>query len=102
MNKTDFEKIFKKGFNKQKIYYEDAEKGESELRCFKCQSQAGFGYIYIRSLFGYRKIARVKCVKYKSHAETLINYTGQYVEMEHDLLECMLQKSCNKPIETDY
>jgi len=98
MNKSDFEKIFKKGFNKQKIYYEDAKRGESELKCFKCQAQAGFGYIRKNR----RKLARVKCVKYKSHAETLINYTGQYVEMEHDLLMCILQKSCEKPIETDY
>ena len=45
MNKKDFEKIFKKGFKKEKIYYEDAKKGESELRCFKCGAQAGFGYI---------------------------------------------------------
>ena len=36
MNKTDFEKIFNYGFNKEKIYYEDALNGKSELRCFKC------------------------------------------------------------------
>lgn len=90
MNKKDFEKIFKKGFKKEKIYYEDAKKGESELRCFKCGAQAGFGYIYIKVNGKYRKRARVKCIKKKSHATTLIKYTYQYVDMENDLLQCKL------------
>jgi hypothetical protein len=102
MNKTDFEKIFQKGFNKEKIYYEDAKKGESELRCFKCNAQAGFGYVYIKINGKYRKRARVKCVKRKSHAETLIKYTAKWVEAEHDLLMCKLNGNCNAPIQTDY
>lgn len=102
MNKTDFEKIFKKGFNKKKIYYEDAKRGESELRCFKCQAQAGLGYIYTKVNGKYRKRAMVKCVKRKSHAQTLIKYTGQYVEMEHDLLQCKLNGGSNCVVDTDY
>ncbi len=97
MNKTDFEEIFKKGFNKKKIYYEDAEKGESELICFKCGKQAGlkgtgfFGITY-----------KVVCVNEKRHEEDLLKYTAQYVEMEHDLLYCKLNGNCNSPIKTDY
>jgi len=102
LNKKDFEKIFKKGFNKEKIYYEDAKKGESELRCFKCGSQAGFGYVYIKVNGKYRKRARIKCIKRKSHAETLIKYTAQYVEMEHDFLDCTLNKNCQVAIKSDY
>jgi len=102
MNKTDFEKIFQKGFNKQKIYYEDAKKGESELRCFKCGSQAGFGYVYIKENGKYKKRARVKCVKRKSHAETLIKYTAKWVEAEHDLLICNINGNCSSPIKSDY
>ena len=98
MNKTDFEKIFQKGFNKEKIYFEDAQKGESELFCFKCGAQAGLGYVYSRG----RRKTRVKCVKRKSHAETLIKYTAQFVEMEHDLLNCKLNGGCNTEIKTDY
>ena len=102
MDKSDFEKIFKRGFGKEKIYYEDAEKGESELTCFTCGAQAGFGYVYIKVNGTYRKRARVKCVRRKSHAETLIKYTARWVEIEHDFLMCNLNGNCNTPIKSDY
>jgi len=95
MNKSDFEKIFKKGFNKEKIYFKDAQNGESELRCFKCNNQAGLGYIRIKVNGRWRKRLRVKCTYKKSHAETLIKYTSRFVEMQNDLLECGSNHQCN-------
>ncbi|GEM_PF-6927220 len=94
MNKTDFEKIFQKGFNKEKIYFEDAKKGESELRCFKCNKQAGFGYINIKVDGKNKRRARVKCIYRKSHAMTLIKYTAKFSEMINDLLECQANTKC--------
>ena len=88
MTKEEFEELFKKGFNKSKIYYEDAENGESELVCFKCGSQAGV------------KEDKVVCVN--GDEEDLLTYTGKYIEMEHDFLECMINKNCSSPISSDY
>ena len=100
MNKKDFEKIFQRGFNKKKIYFEDAKNGESELRCFICNHQAGFGYVYVRDNFTYRKKPRVKCVNRKSHAMTLIKYTSKFVEMVNDLQECGANKGCELKADT--
>ena len=102
MDKKDFEKIFNYGFNKEKIYYENALNGESELRCFKCGSQAGFGYVYIKENGKYKKRARVKCVKRKSHTETLIKYTTKYIDMEHDLMMCQIDRDCKVIQSEDY
>ena len=95
MNIKDFKKIFKYGFNKEKISYNEALKGKSELRCFKCGNQAGYGYIYITENGQKKKRARVKCVKAKSHNETLIKYTTKFIDMEHDLMICQIERNCN-------
>jgi hypothetical protein len=95
MQKKDFEEIFKKGFKKKKIYYENALKGESELQCFKCGAQAGLIKTGTISKKSY-----VLCIN--NHKETLIRYTSQYVEMEHDLLNCKLNSSCDTAIKSDY
>jgi len=97
MNKKDFEKIFKKGFNKQKIYYEDAQKNKSELQCFKCGKQAG-----IKTSGVFRKKSQIECINEEPHTETLLKYTIQYIEMEHDLLYCKLNENCQKAIKKDY
>jgi len=94
MNKTDFEKIFKNSFGKEKIYFEDAKNGESELRCFKCGNQVGFGYVYIKVNDKYRKRARVKCIHRKSHAQTLIKYTQKFVEMVNGAFVCKTEHTC--------
>ena len=82
MKLQDFKKIFKKGFKKNKIYYKDAEKGKSELKCFKCGEQAGLAKTEDK------KGSLIKCTN--GHTENLINYTLDYIKMEHDLLECKL------------
>ena len=91
MTKEEFEEIFKKGFNKQKIYYEDAENNKSELMCFKCGNQAGL-----------KDENPPKVVCTKGHKEDLTKYTGKYIEMEHDFLNCILNANCEKPIKSDY
>ncbi len=82
----------KKGFNKSKITYEDAQNGESEIECFVCGSQAG--------LKDEDDETKIVCIN--NHKDTLINYTGQYIEMEHDLLYCRLNDNCQTAIKSDY
>ena len=92
MTKEDFNEIFKKGFNKSKFNYEDAENGESEIKCFICGEQAG-----LKDDNGETKVI---CLN--NHKEKLIKYTGEYIEIEHDLLNCKLNKNCQEPIQGDY
>jgi hypothetical protein len=87
MRKREFINLIKKGYNKKKYKYEDAENGESEIYCFKCGSQAGL------------KNSRVKCIN--GHKEKLFDYILKLTEAEHDLLTCKFNSNCNISIHSD-
>ncbi len=85
MTKRDFEKLFKKSFNKKKIAYSDARKNDSDIRCFKCGEYAGLKKVHRRH----------KVVCKKNHKYTLITYAAKYAEMIYDILECQVNFKCN-------
>jgi len=88
MTTNEFKELFNKGFNKTKIDYENVENGDSELTCFYCGEQAGL------------KDEKIICKN--GHEDNLLKYTGKYIEMEHDLLTCLINQNCETKIQSDY